>query len=127
MPGLRVDQLHILAFLLCIGKGRGTYAKATGRFVKKPKRMLARPASAAVAVMRSCFTTIPRALLACFMSREMFQEDGMFTVRADQIICLICTCASYAKWFLTLTRSTSFGEDVGLGGCCQYHNEGSLH
>lgn len=35
-----------------------THAKATGRFVKKPKSMLAKPARAAVAVIRSCFTTI---------------------------------------------------------------------
>lgn len=34
-----------------------TYANATGRLVKKPNRMLARPDSAAVAVMRSCLTT----------------------------------------------------------------------
>lgn len=35
----------------------GTHARATGRLVKKPKRQLARPDKAAVAVIRSRFTS----------------------------------------------------------------------
>lgn len=55
MPGL---EMALSAFV-SYGKG-ATYANATGKLVKKPNKMLARPDSAAVAVMRSCLTTTQR-------------------------------------------------------------------
>lgn len=53
-----------------------THAKATGRFVKKPKSMLAKPARAAVAVMRSCFTTV-KDVVSFFASGVVYFGDGV--------------------------------------------------
>lgn len=67
--------------------------------------MLARPASAAVAVMRSCFTTVEKLISINSHNEKVSQKDGVLTIRARYPFYLICAGASSAKWLLTLARS----------------------
>lgn len=85
--------------------------------------MLANPASAAVAVMRSCFTTAQKLVSIVLPREKLTQEDALLTVRAGNVFYLIRTCTPYTKWFLTFTRSAGLREDIGLADGCQQEHE----